>query len=332
MQFIVTMIIVDKIHHTVYHEILPIILIIYLHQGTSFMAGSYQMYRCAVLSTSTSSLDSVLDRDSPIQILRLTIHTDNEYTDGLDLKPDEFYRWQYNHPNRTPTTSPPSCELLRQTFKHLKALGYHSAIVTTLSSKLSKTYRRVCQVAEEMAGELDIHVFDTGITGMPEGFFALEAMRLLREGYTPQEVIAKLEQMRPCGEIIFSVHSAKQLTNSGILGRIGAMVVGLLNLMPVLRFHNNTLTKVKTANNSEDVLNATVDTVAARLQGEDLNNLVLCGMYGGNLDLYNRFAAKLHQKTGVHLTGIPISPVVGAYIGPDAVGVGIVKREGCTGY
>ncbi|KLT73056.1 hypothetical protein PL75_05150 [Neisseria arctica] len=297
------------------------------------MAGSYQMYRCAVLSTSTSSLDSVLDRDSLIQILRLTIRTDTEYeyTDGLDLKPDEFYQWQYRYPNHMPNTFPPSYELLRQTFQHLKALGYHSAIVTTLSSKLSETYRRVCQVAAEMADELDIYVFDTGITGMPEGFFALEAMRLLKEGYTPQEVIAKLEQMRPCGEIIFSVHSVNQLVNSGILGKIGAVVVGLLNLMPVLRFHNNTLTKVKTANNSEDVLNATVEAVAARLQGEDLNNLVLCGMYGGNLDLYNRFAAKLHQKTGVHLTGIPISPVVGAYIGPDAVGVGIVKRNGCTG-
>ena len=37
------------------------------------MQGSYALYRCAVLSTSTSSLSDILDRDSPIQILHLGV-------------------------------------------------------------------------------------------------------------------------------------------------------------------------------------------------------------------------------------------------------------------
>ena len=42
--------------------------------------------------------------------------------------------------------------------------------------------------------------------------------------------------------------------------------------------------------------------------------------------LYRQFATKLHNKTGLRLQGIPITPVMGAYIGPDAVGVGIIER------
>ena len=37
------------------------------------MTGSYALYRCAVLSTSSGSLSGILDRDSPIQILHLGV-------------------------------------------------------------------------------------------------------------------------------------------------------------------------------------------------------------------------------------------------------------------
>ena len=50
------------------------------------MQGSYALYRCAVLSTSTSSLSDILDRDSPIQILHLGVEMEGRVAaDGLEV-------------------------------------------------------------------------------------------------------------------------------------------------------------------------------------------------------------------------------------------------------
>ena len=50
------------------------------------MQGSYALYRCAVLSTSTSSLSDILDRDSPIQILHLGVDMEGRVAaDGLEV-------------------------------------------------------------------------------------------------------------------------------------------------------------------------------------------------------------------------------------------------------
>ena len=88
----------------------------------------------------------------------------------------------------------------------------------------------------------------------------------------------------------------------------------------------NRLTPLADTYNEDALLDAMVDAVAKRIEGRDRRNLVFGGMYGGNLELYRQFARKLHSKTGLHLQGIPITPVLGTYIGPDAVGVGIIER------
>ena len=157
------------------------------------MAGSYALYRCAVLSTSSGSLSGILDRDSPIQILHLNVFMEQqEFADGLEISNEEYCNWRREHLDSDVSTTPPSSEDLLRTFQYLVGQGYHEAIVTTLSHKLSDSADMVRQVAEQVP-QLKVHVVDTGTCCMPEGFFALEADRLLREGKTPTEIVAYLE-------------------------------------------------------------------------------------------------------------------------------------------
>ena len=54
----------------------------------NIVTGSYELYLYALYSTTSGTLDSILSRNSPIHILRLTLtHDGIRYTDGLDLKP-----------------------------------------------------------------------------------------------------------------------------------------------------------------------------------------------------------------------------------------------------
>lgn len=293
------------------------------------MAGSYSLYRCAVLATSTSMLDSILDRNSPIQILRLNVQMGCEnFADGLDLKAgEEFYNRLRTHPAEKITTSPPDAQTLRDTFQYLKSQGYREAIVTTISGKLSATAELVREAAEEAAGCLKVHVVDTGTTCMPEGFFALEAVRLLQAGKTPDEVAAYLERLKPRCEILFGVHSLTQLIQTGGLLRMGAAFNDWLGLKTVLRFNHKGTSHLASVHDDEQLVERLIEALMVITADKNPAHLVISGGYCGDYRLYQHFARKLHAKTGLHLEhGIPVSPVVGAYLGLNAVGVGVVER------
>lgn len=286
--------------------------------------SSYSLYRCAVLSVSTSSLDKVLDRNSPIQILRATIHVDGQsYSDGLNMNPEQFYEWINAHPAGEASTEPPDSDTIRQTFRQLKAQGYHQAIVTTPCRELSDTYHMIAAVAGELAGELDIYVFDTGTLCMPEGFFALEALRLLEQDIAPADIVTYLEQLRPLSQIIFSVDSVQHIMKKTVFSRLGGALADWLQIKPILRFQNSKLEHVGNSRTTETALDEIVQTVAAAMTDQ---NIEAYGLYCGNPALYDHFADKLYQATGLQLPGYPVSPAVGVYIGPNAVGVGIVEK------
>ena len=80
------------------------------------MQGSYALYRCAVLSTSTSSLSDILDRDSPIQILHLGVEMEGRVAaDGLEVDNAQYCGWRKNHLNEKVRTIPPTQETLSHT-------------------------------------------------------------------------------------------------------------------------------------------------------------------------------------------------------------------------
>ncbi|QEY25343.1 DegV family protein [Neisseria zalophi] len=292
------------------------------------MAGSYSLYRCAVLSTSTGMLDSVLDRNSPIDILRLSVQMGGEkYADGLDLKAEELSDWLRSHPKEVITTSPPDKESLRKTFYYLKSQGYHEAIVTTISSRLSDTAELIRQLAEEMANDLKIHVIDTGTTAMPEGFFALEAIRLLSLGKTSAEVVDYLERLKPRCEILLAVQSLTPLTRNNGLLRMGAAFNDWLGLKTVLRFNEKGISHLASIQNNDQMIDRLIEALMVITADKNPTHLVISGGYCGDGALYNQFACKLNKKTGLHLeSGIPVSPAVGVYTGLDAIGIGIVEK------
>ncbi|WP_181792200.1 DegV family protein [Neisseria zoodegmatis] len=292
------------------------------------MAGSYSLYRCAVLSTSTGMLDSVLDRNSPIDILRLRVHMHGQsHADGCNLKAEEFFDWMREHPDELLTTSPPNEECLRKTFRYLKKQGYHEAIVTTISSKLSESFNVIRAVAEEMADELTIHVFDTGTACMPEGFFALEALRLLTAGKSSAEVLDYLEQLKLRCELIFGVQSLTQLARSEGLMRMGAAFNDWLGLKTILRLNSKGISHLASIQDNKQMIERLIEALMVITTDKNPTHLVISGGYCGDYGLYQQFAAKLHQKTGLHLeNGLPISPAIGVYAGLNAIGIGIVER------
>lgn len=291
------------------------------------MAGSYALYRCAVLSTSSGSLSGILDRDSPIQILHLNAFMEQqEFADGLEISNEEYCNWRREHLDSDVSTTPPSSEDLLRTFQYLVGQGYHEAIVTTLSHKLSDSADMVRQVAEQVP-QLKVHVVDTGTCCMPEGFFALEADRLLREGKTPTEIVAYLEGLKERCNIIFGLSTIKSLVGSGTMARLGASLCDWLGLRAVLRFSQDQLCRVESTSDDEKMFDAIIDQVLKLMQGKTREQFILGGLYTGERERYRIFAERFFKRTGICLDdGVPVSPVVAVHVGICGVGVGMVEK------
>lgn len=281
---------------------------------------------CAVVALSTSSLDLLPTPHDPIlHILPLYVHFDKDiFTDGAELDSQQFYQRLAANPHAQVGTSPPTEADVLALLNKLEAEGYQEVIVTTLSHSLSDTADIIRQAVVESNCHLRVYLVDTGSVCMPEGFFALEAVRLLHEGMMPEDIVYYLERLKTQVEILFSVHSLEYLHQNGRLSRAGQIVADWLHLKPILRFHNGVLSRMSIAHGSEKTFDTLIKHAAAKLaEGQILR---VYGLYGGNLELYKQFAIKFQQKTGVGLTGYPISPVVGAHIGPNAIGVGIIEK------
>ncbi len=291
------------------------------------MPGSYALYRCAVLSTSSGSIDSMAGRDSTIHILHLNISFNHQWhADGSDVNNKEYCEWRVNHLDEPISTLPPCEDELSKTFNYLVEQGYHEAIVTTLSHKLSDSADVIRKMAAQFP-QLKIHVIDTGTCCMPEGFFAMEAERLLRAGLPPQTVVAHLESLKPYCHIVFGLSSLKSLSLGGTLSRVGASFGDWLGLRNVLHFSQDNLERLETVTDDVKMFDSIIANTVSLMNDKPKDQFILGGLYTGDEERYQLFAERFFEKTGRRIgQGVPVSPVVAAHVGICGVGVGMVER------
>ena len=138
------------------------------------------MSKIAIITCSTSGLDYIKGYEE-VRIARTTIiMNQQEYMDGLDLKPSDFYN-QLDCLEEIPQTAQPSPGQLLDIYQKLKDEGYTDAIYISISENLSGTYQGVC-LSRSYVDDFNIHPFNSGSASYITGYMAMEAYRLVMEG------------------------------------------------------------------------------------------------------------------------------------------------------
>ncbi|CCV64806.1 DegV family protein, putative fragment [Alteracholeplasma palmae J233] len=178
-----------------------------------------------VVTTSTGCLD-YYSKPHDVDTIRIKIFSDGkEYLDGDTMKAEEFYKILRANPEWVPKTSQPSVGEMVSYFESLADKGYKKAFVTTISSSLSGTINSVTQASLLVSDKIEVTVYDTKTVCFSEGYFALEADRLFKEGKSVEEVIKYLDYMKQNNTIFFAVDSLTQLVNNGRLTGAKAFLV-----------------------------------------------------------------------------------------------------------
>jgi len=278
-----------------------------------------------VVDTSTGGLD-YYPFGHDIKILRIRVFLDEQgYLDGSELKADDFYRMLRERPELIPRTSQPSIGEVVDFFEHLYEQGYDEFYVTTISSKLSGTHNVIKLASEQLKDKMHIHVFDTLTVCFSEGLFALDAEKMLKEGKTFEDIDHHLEEKRKNNTIFFAVDSLSYLVKNGRLSNAQAFVGKVLKIKPILQVQETGhIVSIEKIRNIKNALSSIASKVNAYANGRAFDAYIL---YTGNPKLKSHFIETLKEELGLeNLYEAPSTPVVGAHIGPDVIGVGIFLK------
>lgn len=275
--------------------------------------------KIAVVTDSTAYIPSELREKHQIHMVPLSVIFDDiSYREEIDITTEEFYQ-KMKESEDLPTTSQPAVGTIMEKFEEL-AKDYDAVISIHISSKISGTYRAVESVGEMVKDDIKVYPFDTALSAMPQGLFAIEAAEMIKDNHTPGEILERLEKLKTNIKAYFMVDDLTNLQRGGRLSGAQALIGSLLQIKPILHFVDGFIVPFEKVRTQKKAINRIIGMLEADASKGDIAKVVF--IHGNNeqsaLDLRNEFSRKYPDiETVVSYFG----PVVGTHLGEGSIGV-----------
>ncbi|KKB35965.1 DegV family protein [Bacillus thermotolerans] len=279
--------------------------------------------RTAIVTDSTSYIPKELREELNIHMIPLSVIIDQKtYREELDMTEEEFYERVRMMDELPKTTQPPIGEFMKLYQRLSKE--YDAVIGIYLSSGISGTYQTSI-AAGELVKEIDVYSFDSEISCMPQGFFAIRAAELAREGKEPEEILNELEAMKPSMRAYFIVDDLNHLKRGGRLNGAQALIGGLLQVKPLLHFVDKVIVPFEKVRTSKKALKRVADLFAEDYEkGEPLKGSII---HANCEEAAQRWLEELQARfPNAELELSHFGPVIGTHLGEGALGFGWIKK------
>ena len=182
-----------------------------------------------ILSDSTCDLSPELVKKYDIGIIPLYVRLgDKEFLDGVDITPDDIYKWS-DETEKTPGTAAPSVTDIIDALHKYDADDF---IIFTISASMSACYSNCMLAAEELGMEEHIHVINSQNLSTGIGLLIIEAAQMAESGKSAAEVVDYIEKLRPQVRASFVVDTLTYLYRGGRCSGIAAYFGNALKLHP----------------------------------------------------------------------------------------------------
>lgn len=190
-----------------------------------------------VTTDSSADLSPALLQELSVEQIPLTIILGGApHLDGLEITPQDIYQ-HVSGGGDTPTTSAISIGQYQAFFAPLASA--HDAIIhINLGSGFSSCHTSAKVAAEEFS---NVYVVDSRSLSTGQGVVVLEACRLAKEGFTPDEIVKRLAHFSDGVAFTFILNQLTYLRKGGRCSGAAALGANLLQLKPVIELKNNAL-------------------------------------------------------------------------------------------
>ena len=259
-----------------------------------------------------------------IQFVPLTVRFgDKEYLDGVELSKHQFYEMLVES-DELPTTSQATPAAFADCFEAIASAG-DSAVVITLSSKLSGTYQSAVLAAEEYP---NICVVDSQSVAIGTGVLAQYAVELAQQGMGAEEIAQVLTHQREKVCVVALLDTLEYLKKGGRISKTVAFAGGVLNIKPVVTIQDGAVALIGKARGSRNGNNLLVEKIR-EAGGVDFERPVLLGYTGLSSALLEKYVDDSKALWADHvdkLDGCLLCSVIGTHAGPGAVAVAFFRK------
>lgn len=280
-----------------------------------------------IISDSTCDLSRELLQKYEISILPLHIILgEKEFEDGQDILPDDIYRWSDEN-RSTPKTSAPALDKTMELLRPYVEAG-REVVCFSISEEMSTSANVMRLAAEELDGSHLVTVINSANLSTGIGLLVVEAAIMAQEGKNAQEIVQKMEELKPLVRASFVVDTLVYLHRGGRCSGLAAMAGSALKLHPKIVVEDGRMNPSKKyrgrmnkilmnyVNEMEnDLKNAKKDRVFITHSGCDQETIEMIRAYLDNLKVFDEI---LITRAG---------GVISSHCGPGTLGVLFISKN-----
>lgn len=247
-----------------------------------------------------------------------------QFRDQVDLDCRCFYERLIERED-LPTTCQITPFEYAEVFQQVTGAG-DTAVVITLSSKLSGSCQSAVMAAEDFPGK--VFVVDSLNATIGEQILIRYGLQLQQSGMEAAPLAEELDQVKTRIRLIAMVDTLEYLKRGGRVSAVAAAAGELLSIKPVIAVEDGEVRVIGKARGSR-AGNNLLTQLLEKSGGVDFSMPYALGYSGlsqETLDKYVADSATLWQQHTDRLPRSAIGAVIGAHVGPGAIGAAFFQK------
>jgi DegV family protein with EDD domain len=274
------------------------------------------MANVRIVTDSACDLPHDIAEKLNIDVVSLSIRFgDDEFTDRVDLTPDEF--WAKCKASKTlPETAAPSPGAFQVAYERALSDGCDGVLVIALSAALSATHQSASLAADAVAGKISVRVVDSLAVSMAQGLLAIELAELAKTGASLDELEKKALELVQRSGVVAMLDTLEHLQKGGRVGGAKALMGQVLSIKPLLELKDGIIAEAGRQRTKAKALSAIAEVAR---KNAPLRRLAL--VHGASEDVGALQNLVSDISTEFPLLVTDIGPVVGTHGGPGIIGL-----------
>ena len=273
-----------------------------------------------IVTDSVSDLPPALASANDITVVPCYVIIGSEtYKDGVEITADRFYS-RLGGLSRLPTTSQPTIADFQEVYQRLLDQG-HQIVSVHVSSKMSGTVNSATQAKASLGDSSQIEIVDSQLASAPMALAVLSAAQWAREMSDYNEVARRVRQSLVRNHGFVLVDTLEFLQKGGRIGKAQAFVGGMLKVKPILSIRDGEVHPVERPRSLERAKTRIIE-IARELAPVRQVNISYSTDRVQALAIRAELAELVDPE---HLIESRFGPVLGTYLGPNALGVAVTQ-------
>lgn len=295
----------------------------------------YQNFQ--IISDGSCDLAPKLAQEKNIIVIPFYVSFDsvNYLKEAVEITEDEFYNTMTENPKLFPKSSLPAIQDYVNAFRPFAEEGT-PVLCICITTKFSGSYNSAINARDillEDYPDARIEVIDSTVNTCLQGLLVLEAARMQADGFEFDEVVKRINTLRPSGRIFFTIGSIDYLAHGGRIGKLAGLAASTLGLRPLIQLKEGEIFSGGISRSRKKSLTKVLLQVREHFDKiqESVDSYQFTIGYGHNIEealafrneLVTLFNGKLQPED------IPLSRIgatIAVHTGPEALGVGLIRR------